>query len=548
VSDVPAVPAAAVPATAVPAAVVDVDAARRGQVQRNTAILAVLTLISRVGGLVRDFMITHFFGASGATDVFYMAFTIPNVLRRLVAEGTMTTVVQPAYQQALEKEGPDRAREVYRGVFAFVVIGIVGIAVAGVVFAEPIVLAFASGFADKPEKLALTIELTRWLFPVVIAMGLVGLMGAALNAHDEYVSPALSPIILNVSMIVFTVVGAYALDPPIFGVVVGALVGALLQVLVQLPALKKRGLLVAPAMRFDDPTVKFVMRGFIPGLFGLAVYQINIIVLRQLASHMAEGSVSYYYTSDRLMELTNGVFAIAIAQASFTSMNKAAAQGDFDALKKAWRYSFELANLVAIPAALGLAVLAEPIISVLFLHGAFTAADVQQTALNVTSASFGLVFTATVRGTSQIFAAINDRVTPVVVGVVVVAVNAAVGYALFRQGVGVHGLSLTLAISSAVQALLLLVLATRKIGPLGVFALVPSMLKKVILAGVACGAAYGVALLGDWPHGFSVKNLVVLAAAIGVAVGLYGVGAAALKLSGADEIAQKVLRRVRRRR
>ncbi len=513
---------------------------------RNASILVVLTMVSRVAGLIRDFMITHVFGASGATDVFYMAFTIPNVLRRLVAEGTVTTVVQPAYQRVLKRDGADAARRLYQSIFAFVLISIVLIAVVGVVFAEPIVFAFASGFS--PEKLALTTDLTRLLFPIVITMGLVGLTMGVLNAHDEYVSPALSPIILNVAMITGTVVGAAVFDPPIYGIVVGVLVGGVFQVCAQLPALVKHKLLVRPRFSFSDPDVKFVMKQFIPGLFSLAVYQINIIVLRQLASHMSEGSVSYYYTADRLMELTNGVFAIAIAQGAFSAMNERAAEDDIEGLKRIWRSAFDLTNLIAIPAALGLAVLAVPIVSVLFLHGKFSWEDTQQTALTVTTASFGLIFSASVRGTLQIFYSLEDRKTPVYVSIVVVVVNAALGAFMVSLGVGVAGLSFTLSVSNMVQAILLMILVRHKVGALGLVGVVKAGFAKLAVAVVAVGAAWGVSLLGRWSEGTSLWNLMVLGASIGVAVALYGGLATALRLRGADAIADKVLRRLRRRR
>lgn len=516
------------------------------RIVRNASILVVLTMVSRVAGLVRDFMITHVFGASGTTDVFYMAFTIPNVLRRLVAEGTVTTVVQPAYQEACTTGGDEAGRRLYASVAGFVILSIIVIAVVGMVFAEPIVFAFASGFS--PEKLALTTQLTRWLFPVVITMGLVGLTMAVLNAHDEYASPALSPIILNVCMITGTVAGALLFDPPIFGIVVGVLVGGVLQVVAQVPALHRHRLLVRPNLSFRDPAVQTVMRQFVPGLFSLAVYQINIIVLRQLASHMAEGSVSYYYTADRLMELTNGVFAIAIAQGAFTAMNERAALGDVDGLKRIWRSTFDLTNLIAIPAALGLAALAEPIVAVLFLHGKFTWHDVQLTSLTVMTASFGLVFSASIRGTLQVFYALRDRRTPVYVSVVVVLVNLLLGLAMVQAGVGVHGLSFTLSVSSMVQALLLMLLVRRQIGALGVKDVLWSGLGKTTLACVAVGAAWGVARFGVWSDGLSLRNLVVLGAAIGVAVTLYGGGAIALRLRGADAIADKLVRRLRRGR
>jgi putative peptidoglycan lipid II flippase len=521
------------------------EAPEERRIAKNASVLVVLTMVSRIAGLVRDFMITHFFGASGTTDVFYMAFTIPNVLRRLVAEGTLTTVVQPAYQRARAEVGDAGALRLYAAVQGFVLLAVAVLAVIGVVAAGPIVYAFASGFADKPAKLALTIELTRWLFPLVITMGIVGLTMAVLNAHEEYAAPALSPIILNTSMIVGTVVGAVVFEGSLFGLVGGVLVGGVLQVVAQVPALFRHGLVVRPRFDFGDARVQAVMRQFIPGLFSLAVYQINIIVLRQLASHMAEGSVSYYYTADRLMELTNGVFAIAIAQGAFSAMNDAVHRGDLDGLKRIWRFSFDLANLIAIPAAVGLAVLAEPIIAVLFLHGRFGWTDVEQTALNVMTASFGLVFSASVRGTLQIFYALEDRRTPVAVSVVVVVVNFVLGAAMVRAGVGVHGLSLTLSISTAVQAILLLVLARRRVGALGVRSLVGGAAVKLVVAAVACAAAWAIARLGDWPRGFSVGNVVVLAAAIAAAVVVYGVAAVRLRLSGSEQIVARLRRRRR---
>jgi putative peptidoglycan lipid II flippase len=516
-----------------------------GRIVRNASILVALTMVSRVAGLVRDFMITHVFGASGATDVFYMAFTIPNVLRRLVAEGTVTTVVQPAYQRVRTRDGDIAAKRLYASVGAFVLMAVIIIAVVGVVFAGPIVFAFASGFA--PEKLALTTALTRYLFPVVVTMGLAGLTMAVLNAHDEYASPALSPIILNLAMITGTVVGARVFDPPILGIVVGVLVGGVLQVLAQVPALLRHGLIVRPRFDFASPEVRHVLRQFIPGLFSLAVYQINIIVLRQLASYMPEGSVSWYYTADRLMELTNGVFAIAIAQGAFSAMNERAAHHDLDGLKRIWRSTFDLTNLIAIPAALGLALLAEPIVAVLFLHGKFTWHDVQQTALTVTTASFGLVFGTSVRGTLQVFYALEDRKTPVWISIVVVAVNFVLGTALMTAGVGVAGLSFTLSVSTAVQAILLMVFLRRKVGALGVADVLKAGLVKLAVAVVAVGAAFAVARLGSWEAGTSVGNIFVLGIAIAVAVLLYGGGAMALRLRGADAVADKVLRKLRRR-
>jgi putative peptidoglycan lipid II flippase len=531
-----------------------------GRIARNAGVLVFFTMLSRIAGLIRDFCITHFFGATGLTDVFYMAFTIPNVMRRLVAEGTLTVTFQPHYVEVRERDGPEAARRFAASVLGFVLVFVAVLSALGVLAAPQLVTAFASGFRADPEKFALTVELTRWMFPVIFFISLVALSMAILNAHDVYGAPALAPVVMNLAMIAMTVVGALTFERPIMGIVVGVLLGGALQLAVQVPPLVKRGLLVWPRGGWGDPDVKSMLLGFIPGLFTLAVYQVNIIVLRQIASYLPEGSVSYYYTSDRLMELTNGVFAIAIAQGAFTSMGEIASRlqragaddeqktRELASLKQVWRFSFKLQNMIAIPAAVGLAVMAKPIVSLLFLHGRFTWADVEQTAQCVLWASPGLVATATVRGTAQVFYAMKDRVTPALVSVVVVLSNLGVGLLSMRLGFGIAGLSGTLAVSNILQASLLVLLLRRKIGALQAGSIVTSGIAKIALALAAGGAAWGVALLGDWPRGFGVVNAVVLTAAIGAAVLVYGAGAVLLRFEGVDTVTAKIARKLRRGR
>jgi putative peptidoglycan lipid II flippase len=502
-----------------------------------------LTMVSRVAGLIRDLCVTHFFGASGITDVFYMAFTIPNVLRRLVAEGTMTAVVQPAYQAVRDERGPDGARKFTGEILGIVLLALTFIVGAGVLGAPLLVGAFASGFLDEPEKFALTVELTRWLFPVVMAMGLVGVSMALLNAHDIYAVPALAPIVLNVSMIIFTVVGAMTFERPIMGIVVGVLAGGVVQVAVQLPALARLGLLVRPRLVLGDPAVRAVLRNFVPGLFGLAVYQLNIIVLRPLASYLEEGSVSY--TADRLMELVVGVFAIAIAQGAFSTMNEQAQKKDIEGLKGTWRFSMILTSLIALPAALGLGAIAVPIVSVLFLHGKFAWPDVQETAWATLAFAPGLVAISGTRATAQVFFALGDQRTPVIVSMFVMVSNLLLGLLLMQFGVA--GLAFTLSLSSFVQTGLLVFLLRRKIGDLGTERFVRPWFWQALLSGVAAFAAYGIQFLGVWEQGLTLRNVAVLGAALAAAVLLYGGGALALKLEGVAPVANKIMRKLGRR-
>ncbi len=515
-------------------------------IAKNASVLMALTMVSRVAGLVRDFCITHFFGASGLTDVFYLAFTIPNVLRRLVAEGTLTAVVQPAYQRVRTQHGDVAARAFYASVFGYLTLVVVGLLLLGLVGARGLVYAFASGFATNPAKFELCVTLTRWLFPGIVAMSLVGLSMAVLNAHEVYAVPALAPIVLNVSMIGFTILGAltFAPDHRIYGIVVGVLVGSVLQVLVQQPALLARGLLVRPRFVLSDD-VKSAMRSFLPGLFGLAVYQLNIIVLRQFASDLGDGAVSYYYTADRLNELAVGVFAVAIAQGAFSTMNSHAANNRIDALVSTWRYAIILTTLVAVPAAFGLAVLAKPFVSVLFLHGKFTWNDVTHTAAVSIGLAPGLIAVSGTRATAQVFYALKDMRTPVKVSAVVLVSNLLLG--LYLRRFGVPGLALTLSCSCFLQTGLLVVLLRRRMGTLQLGSLVRPWCWQVTLAAGAVGAAYAIARLGAWPRGFCLRNIVVLASAMAVAIVLYGAGAVALQLQGVDQVKDKLMRRLKRR-
>jgi putative peptidoglycan lipid II flippase len=543
----------------------------RERITQNAGVLVALTMVSRVAGLVRDFCITHFFGASGLTDVFYMAFTIPNVLRRLVAEGTLTTVVQPAYQRVRAQRGPDEARRFYAAMLGFLLVVVIALTVMGVVGAPALVAAFASGFLDEPDKFAQCVTLTRWLFPVVIAMSLVGLSMAVMNAHDVYGVPALAPIVLNLSMIAFTVLGALTFPTPIMGVVVGVLAGGVLQVLVQVPTLRRLGLLVRPRLLLA-PEVKDTLKKFVPGLFGLAVYQLNIIVLRQLASYLEEGSVSYYYTADRLMELAVGVFAIAIAQGAFSTMNEqghrfddarkhaadaraagdAARAADLDAaaghavedLKRTWRFSMILTSLIALPASLGLGAIAVPIVSVLFLHGKFTWEDVQETAWAARAFAPGLVAMSGTRATAQVFYALQDQKTPVVVSAFVMVSNLLIGLGLMRFGVA--GLAFTLSLSSFLQTGLLMILLRRKIGDLGTRHFLKPWVVQVFLSGLAVYAAWGIQFFGAWERGLTAWNALILAAAVGAAIAIYGAGALLFRLEGTEQVVSRIKRKLRR--
>jgi putative peptidoglycan lipid II flippase len=303
-------------------------------------------------------------------------------------------------------------------------------------------------------------------------------------------------------------------------------VGGAIQLLLQLPALFGRRLVARPRLTFKDPAMKELGRLLLPQLFGAAVYQINIVVLRQLASLLPAGHISYYYNADRLMQLALGVFAIAIATAALPTMSDQAARGDHRGLLGSWRFSLTLTNFITLPAALGLFAVATPIVASLYLHGRFGWEDVTLTAATAMAFAPGLVGIAATRTTVQVFFALKDTRTPVVVGAITMAVNLALGLLLLRYEV--VGLAASFSAASTIQALLLVMLLRRRVRalaeepiPLGIKSILMAGLIQSAFAVVACGTAAAIARFGQWQEGPSLFNLVILASALIAAVSIY---------------------------
>lgn len=514
---------------------------QKGGIVRAAFVVGGLTLASRVAALVRDLAISHVFGATRLTDVFFMAFTIPNVLRRLVAEGGTTVAFIPVYTQVREKEGDETARRFLAATFGLALVGVLVMTILGILGAPALVWAFASGFADEPEAFALGVELTRWLFPYVYFISLVAIAMGALNAHGHFAAPAAAPVLLNAAMVGSMLLLRGVFEQPIYVLVVGVLVGGVLQLLAQLPALRAHGLLVVPSFDWKMPAVRRLLKVLAPALFGLGVYQVNILVLRQLASYLPEGHMTYYYNADRLTQFAFGVFGVAIATAALPTMSQHAARGEHEQLLSTWRQSVRLTNFVIIPSAAGLATIALPIVAVLYRHGAFTWADVEQTALATAAFCPWLVATSAVRSTTQVFYALEDLKTPVKVSAFTVVLTLAFGLALL--GLGVAGLCLALSLASFVQLVVMTILLRKRVGRLGLVELARVSFRQAGLTAVAVLGAWLVSQLGVWEEGPSALNVVVLFGSIGVAIAVYALGAFGLRMEEATAVVNKLRRR-----
>ncbi len=462
------------------------------------------TLASRVLGFVRDMVVALVFGAGAATDAFFVAFRIPNILRRLLAEGALSTAVIPTFSDYAVNRPRTELVRMCRAVFGAALAALLAATALGVVAAPWIVAAIAPGF--EPGQTTLTILLTRVMFPYLVLVGAAALAMGALNAQGRFFAPALGPAALNLGMIAGTLALAGLVKPPILALAWGVLAGGVGQVLVQLPSLARCGLLVAPSAEWGHPAVGRVARLLLPAVFGLASVQVMVFINTLLASLLPVGSISYLYYADRVMEFPLGVFGIALASASLPAMSRQAARGDARGVLETLNLALRLAAFVSVPATVGLILLDRPIVSVLFERGRFGAEDAAATAWALVWFAAGLVGFAGARIVAQAFYALGAAGAAVRVGAVAVAVNVVTAIALMPS-MGYAGLAAASSLGAWLNLALLLWNARRRFGPLGGRTLAASAgrtlvasLAPALWCGVNLWATYPAARASVWLH------------------------------------------------
>jgi putative peptidoglycan lipid II flippase len=433
------------------------------RIAQATGIMALATGLSRVAGLLRDMVVAAVFGAGYAADAFIVAFTIPNLLRRFFAEGSLTAAFVPTFAEVHHRDGHEASREVLRICWTLLMLVLFVVTVLGIVSSPWMVKLIGYGFADTPGKLELTDLLNRIMFPYIFFVSLVALLAGVLNVQGHFLSPSLSPVLLNLAMIAAALLLAPVFATPIVALAVGVLLGGALQLLMQIPVIYRFGYDLRPDFRFRHPAVRRVARLMAPGLFGVAIYQINVVVTRLFASLLQEGSVSWLYYGQRLFEFPQGVFVVSLAQAVLPSMSRQLAGHDQQGFRESLRFALALILLVTLPAALGMIICARAVYSLFFLGGAFTASDVVQSAVALAWYAPGLVFVGISRVVVPTFYALQDTRTPVWVSFWTLLVSIAASLVL--MGPMQHaGLALALTIASAFNALTLLWLLNRRMG------------------------------------------------------------------------------------
>src|SRR6185295_16827217 len=348
--------------------------ASEGQVVRALGGIASATLLSRVLGFVRDAVVARAFGAGPITDAFFVAFRIPNILRRLLAEGALSTAMIPVFTDYVARDDQPALHRMLRAVLGLALLALTVTTVLGIVFTPYILEVIAPGFMDNPGQASLAVTLTRIMFPYLVLVGLAAVATGILNSRGRFFAGAIGPAVLNVGMIAAVLLLVRHVEPPIVSLAIGVLAGGLGQLLVQVPSLSATGLLVAPSGELRHPAIARITRLLLPAVFGLAAVQLMVFVNTLLASLLPLGSISYLYYADRVMEFPLGVFGIALASASLPVMSRHAAAQDNRGLADTLSFALRLALYVSLPATIGLIVLRTPIVRVLFQRGQFGAA------------------------------------------------------------------------------------------------------------------------------------------------------------------------------
>jgi putative peptidoglycan lipid II flippase len=484
----------------------------RGSMLRGLLSFSSMTMVSRVLGLVRDQSISYVFGASAATDAFMVAFRIPNFMRRLFAEGSFSTAFVPVFTEVKETRPREDLRELLARVSGTLGAVLLVVTALGLLFAPQLAEVFAP---HDPHKFGLLVQLIRLTFPFLLFVSLTALAGGVLNSFHRFGLPALTPVILNLCMITGALWLAPRLQVPILAMGWAVLAAGVLQLLFLLPALRGLNLLTLPRWGWQNPDVRKVMRLMVPTLFGSSVAQINLLLDTWIAAYLITRSQTWLSLADRFLELPLGVFGIALGTVILPALSQHHVRADRDGFSRALDWGLRNTLMIAVPAALGLMLLGEPLVATMFQHGRFSAFDTRMTALSVFGLSFGLPAFALVKVVLPAFYARQDTRTPVRAGVTALIANMVLNIAILAllyviwvpdatkaRGVwdalaSTPGLHLALGIASALSSYINLLLLWRWLRRDGVYSPQPGWGRFTLRLVIACAALCTAVLLGE---------------------------------------------------
>ena len=493
----------------------------RQKIAKAAGIMSFATLISRILGYVKDMILARYFGATGTADSFFVAFRIPNLLRELFAEGSMSSAFIPVLTEYRTKHGPEAAERLVRITFAFILVFVGIICLLGIFFAPAIVAALAPGFVAMPEKFSLAVLLTRIMFPFLLFISLAALAMGALNVKRIFFVPALAPAMLNVTIIATVFALATRMQQPIIAVAIGVALGGLVQFAFQVPAFYKNNYALKPEFHFQHPGLKKMSLLIIPATMGMAVAQINIVVSSILASYLPEGSITYLYYSMRLIQFPVGIFGVAMGMAVLPALSEHAVNGAYDKLRGDFSFALRLLFFVTVPAMAGLIALRGPIVNILFQYGKFDYAATTGTAEALLFYAFGIWSIVGVRVVTSGFYSMQDTRTPVKVAVITLAANIVFSIILM-QPLKHGGLALANSLASWMNFVILFFFLRKKLKRVDAKRIAQSVL-IIIFASCIMGIAGGILLHGTlWQtHGNTIIKVIYLSGTIIICSAVY---------------------------
>ncbi|PTQ67673.1 murein biosynthesis integral membrane protein MurJ [Pseudomonas sp. GV071] len=423
---------------------------------KSLAAVSSMTMLSRVLGFVRDTIVARIFGAGMATDAFFVAFKLPNLLRRIFAEGAFSQAFVPILAEYKTQQGEEATRTFIAYVSGLLTLVLAVVTALGMLAAPWVIWVTAPGFVDSPEKFELTSSLLRVTFPYILLISLASLAGAILNTWNRFSVPAFVPTLLNISMIVFALFLTPYFSPPVMALGWAVLVGGLLQLLYQLPHLKKIGMLVLPRLNLRDAGVWRVMKQMGPAILGVSVSQISLIINTIFASFLVAGSVSWMYYADRLMELPSGVLGVALGTILLPALSRSFSSKNTEEYSRLMDWGLRLCFLLALPCALALAIISEPLTVSLFQYGKFSAHDAQMTQFALIAYAVGLLGIILVKVLAPGFYARQNIATPVRIALVTLAATQLMNLLFFFTLPYPHaGLALSIGLAACLNAGLL---------------------------------------------------------------------------------------------
>ena len=495
---------------------------------QSSLIVGGMTLLSRIFGLLRDITLATLFGASGGTDAFLVAFKIPNFMRRLFAEGAFSQAFVPVFSEYKEKRSHEELKDLINHVAGKLGGILLLITIIGSLAAPALVWLFAPGFHDEPERFQLTAEMLSITFSYLFFISLVAFAGGILNSFNQFAVPAFTPILLNLCMIAAAFWLSPLMDEPLMALAWGVALAGLLQLLLQLPFLKKLGLIPKPQFKRRHDGVSKILKLMLPAVIGSSVAQINLLLDTVIASFLVAGSVSWLYYSDRLLEFPLGIFGIVIATVILPTLSKQHARDSADEFNQTLNWAVRLVLIIAIPATIGLFMLAAPVLATLFQYGEFSASDTYLASLSLMAYIAGLPAFILIKILAPGFYARQDTKTPVRIGIIAMVSNMAMNL-LFVVPLVIYDYEaphIGLALATSCAAYLNAFMLYRGLRKIEVFQPVKGWAKLLTQITIA-GIAMMVAILwvspepAQWTNWAAIERIAHIAGIIGMAVIIY---------------------------